>query len=72
MLSLIFFFLCSVEACVSTREDVGRSLVRQRNFEGVSSRDTVVVTEGTQALSLWEDECDGDDDEGDWSTVIGP
>lgn len=32
----------------------------------------MVVTEGTQALSLWEDESDGDDDEGDWSTVIGP
>ena len=41
-------------------------------LKGVSSRDTVVVTKGTQALSLWEDECDGDDDEGDWSTIIGP
>ena len=28
-------------------------------LKGVSSRDTVVVTKGTQALSLWEDECDG-------------
>lgn len=26
--------------------------------------------EGTKALILWEDECDGDDDKGDWRSTI--
>ena len=26
--------------------------------------------EGTKALILWEDECDGDDDKGDWRSIV--